>query len=80
MLAGVSNESFLAYNTTINSEVFWHQLHKLNDSLKRKRSVRVLTEVCNRILPYPPYSPGLAPSDYYLFRCLQNFLDGRITS
>ncbi|CAK1598237.1 unnamed protein product [Parnassius mnemosyne] len=27
---------------------------------------------------YPPYSPDLAPSDYYLFRSLQNFLDGKI--
>jgi len=29
------------------------------------------------ILPHPPYSPDLAPSDYYLFRSLQNFLDGK---
>ncbi|GFU34488.1 mariner Mos1 transposase [Trichonephila clavipes] len=28
-------------------------------------------------MPYPPYSPELAPSDYYLFRSLQNFLDGK---
>ncbi|GFU63215.1 histone-lysine N-methyltransferase SETMAR [Trichonephila clavipes] len=32
-------------------------------------------------MPHPPYSPDLAPSDYYLFRSLQNFLDvkSRIT-
>jgi [histone H3]-lysine36 N-dimethyltransferase SETMAR len=29
------------------------------------------------ILPHPPYSPDLAPSDYYLFRDLQKFLDGK---
>ncbi|GFV10856.1 histone-lysine N-methyltransferase SETMAR [Trichonephila clavipes] len=28
-------------------------------------------------MPHPPYSPDLAPSDYYLFRSLQNFLDGK---
>ena len=28
------------------------------------------------LLPHPPYSPDLAPSDYYLFLCLQNFLSG----
>ncbi|GFT57266.1 histone-lysine N-methyltransferase SETMAR [Trichonephila clavipes] len=28
-------------------------------------------------MPYLPYSPDLAPSDYYLFRSLQNFLDGK---
>ncbi|GFV90753.1 putative DD34D transposase [Trichonephila clavipes] len=27
------------------------------------------------VMPHPPYSPDLAPSDYYLFRSLQNFLD-----
>ncbi|GFW45188.1 histone-lysine N-methyltransferase SETMAR [Trichonephila clavipes] len=28
-------------------------------------------------MPHPPYSPDLAPSNYYLFRSLQNFLDGK---
>lgn len=28
-------------------------------------------------VPHPPYSPDLAPSDYHLFRSLQNFLDGK---
>ena len=26
---------------------------------------------------HPPYSPDLAPSDYYLFQSLQNFLNGK---
>ena len=26
---------------------------------------------------HPPYSPDLAPSDYYLFRSLQNSLNGK---
>ncbi|GFV50552.1 histone-lysine N-methyltransferase SETMAR [Trichonephila clavipes] len=29
------------------------------------------------ILMHPPYSPDLAPSDYYLFLALQNFLSGK---
>ncbi|GFU46632.1 histone-lysine N-methyltransferase SETMAR [Trichonephila clavipes] len=28
-------------------------------------------------MPHSPYSPDLVPSDYYLFRSLQNFLDGK---
>ncbi|GFU79935.1 mariner Mos1 transposase [Trichonephila clavipes] len=28
-------------------------------------------------MPHPPYSPDLAPSDYYLFRSFQKFLDGK---
>jgi histone-lysine N-methyltransferase SETMAR len=30
------------------------------------------------VLPHPPYSPDIAPSDYYLFRSLQHFLNGKI--
>jgi [histone H3]-lysine36 N-dimethyltransferase SETMAR len=30
------------------------------------------------ILPHPPYSPDLAPSDYHLFRSLEHFLRGKI--
>ena len=29
------------------------------------------------VLPHPPYSPDLAPSDYYLFRSLSSFLRGQ---
>ncbi|GFW27894.1 mariner Mos1 transposase [Trichonephila clavipes] len=84
-------------NTTINSEVYCHQLEKLNDALQQKRSelinrkgvvfhqdsARPHTSLVTRqkllqlewdTMPHPPYSPDLAPSDYYLFRSLQNFL------
>jgi hypothetical protein len=26
------------------------------------------------VLPHPPYSPGIAPSDYHLFRAMDNFM------
>ena len=30
-----------------------------------------------KVMLHPPYSPDLAPSDYYLFRSLQNSLNGK---
>ena len=29
------------------------------------------------VLIHPPYSPDIAPSDFHLFRCLQNSLNGK---
>ena len=29
------------------------------------------------VMPHPPYSPDLAPSDYNLFRSLQYHLNGK---
>ncbi|GFS79440.1 histone-lysine N-methyltransferase SETMAR [Trichonephila clavipes] len=98
---GLSSKlDLLPDNTTINSEVYCHQLDKLNDALQQKRSelinrkgvvfhqdnARPHTSLVTRqklfhlewdTMPHPPYSPDLAPSDYYLYRSLQNFLDGK---
>ncbi|GFT07791.1 mariner Mos1 transposase [Trichonephila clavipes] len=32
------------------------------------------------VLGHPPYSPDIAPSDYYLFRSLQNYLTEKNSS
>ena len=36
-----------------------------------------LAELGLELLPHPPYSPDLAPSDYHLFRSLNNDLRGK---
>jgi histone-lysine N-methyltransferase SETMAR len=35
-----------------------------------------LAELAFQILPHPPYSPNLAPSDYHLFKNLKQHLRG----
>ena len=55
--------------------ILQHDNARPHTSLKTKKK---LLELDWDILPHPPYSPDLAPSDFYLFRSLQNFLDGKI--
>lgn len=52
----------------------------LHDNARPHVAATVKAKLANfdwEILPHPPYSPDLAPSDYHLFRSLQNFLNGR---
>ncbi|WKX88368.1 hypothetical protein Q1695_008200 [Nippostrongylus brasiliensis] len=39
-----------------------------------KVSQKKIEELGWKLLPHPPYSPDLAPSDYHLFRSMQNAL------
>jgi histone-lysine N-methyltransferase SETMAR len=41
------------------------------------RSLTKISELNWELLPHPPYSPDLAPSDYHLFRSLEHFLRGK---
>lgn len=42
-----------------------------------KQTLQKLKELKWEILQHPPYSPDLAPSDFHLFRSLQNDLNGK---
>lgn len=97
---GIVVFKLLPDNTTINSEVYCHQLDKMNDELQQKRSELInrkgvlfhqdnakphtslvthqkLLQLKWDTIPHPPNSPDQAPSDYYLFRSFQKFLDGK---
>ncbi|XP_011069255.1 PREDICTED: histone-lysine N-methyltransferase SETMAR-like [Acromyrmex echinatior] len=54
--------------------VFHHNNARPHTSLMTCQKLR---ELDWEVLMHPPYSPDLAPSDYYLFRSLQNSLDGK---
>ncbi|CAH2231378.1 jg27698 [Pararge aegeria aegeria] len=42
-----------------------------------QQTVFKLQELGLEVLPNPPYSPDLAPTDYYFFSNLDNFLRGK---
>lgn len=54
--------------------VFHHDNARPHTALRTKQR---LQELGYEVLPHPPYSPDLAPSDYHLFLSMQNFLDGK---
>ncbi|KAG6800714.1 Ammar1 transposase [Apis mellifera caucasica] len=54
--------------------VFHHDNARPHTSLVTRQK---LLELSWDVLPHPPYSPDLAPSDYFLFRSLQNSLNGK---
>ena len=54
--------------------VFHYDISRPHTSLVTRQKILQLEW---DVLPHPPYSPGLAPSDYYLFWSLQNILDDR---
>ena len=37
-------------------------------------NLQKLNELGYRVLPHPPYSPDLSPTDYHFFKHLDNFL------
>ena len=84
---GVVFFELLPRNQTINSDFYRRQLNKLNAAIifhhdnatphtslaTRQKLLRFGLEVMLHL----PYSPNLAPSYYYLFRSLQNSLNGK---
>ncbi|GBP37111.1 Tyrosine-protein phosphatase non-receptor type 13 [Eumeta japonica] len=56
--------------------VFYHDNSRTHTSLATQK---ILREFGWEVLIHPPYSPDLAPSDFHLFRSLQNSLENTFT-
>jgi hypothetical protein len=52
-------------------------LHRDNAKSQRsKTSVQKIDEMGFVLVPHPPYSPDIAPSDFFLFGSLKDYLEG----
>ncbi|KAL3071615.1 hypothetical protein niasHT_031979 [Heterodera trifolii] len=60
-----------------NSPLLFHQDNVPPPHRSRLTSDYITNTLNWNVLPHPPYSPDLAPSDYHLFLSLKNFLRGR---
>jgi len=92
---GVVYWELLPKGTTITSEIYCNQLEQVAKNLgqghvyflhdnARPHVSRLTTQKIDElgwtIVPHPPYSPDMAPTDFYLFRSLANFMRGKIFS
>jgi hypothetical protein len=75
---GIVHKEFVPPGQTVNHAFYKDVLERL-----RKRVQRVQTDIADNwakknipILPHPPYSPDLAPCDFYLFSKLKLKLKG----
>ena len=84
---------FLAQDTTITETYCVFLLQKVREAFKTKRRGMLIkdntpihnshiaqmeAQSCSyEILPHPPSSPDLAPSDFHLFPTMKGFLKGK---
>jgi transposase len=55
----------------------FHYLHDNAMPHSAAKSIEKLHDIGFTILPHPPYSPDLAPSDFYLFSPMKSALHGK---
>ncbi|CAH2092463.1 unnamed protein product [Euphydryas editha] len=80
------NEKWIYLNNT-HMENQWLDKGQLPEPIAKRDNAKPLTTKVTRnkieelggieLLPYPAFSPDLAPSDYYLFRSMAKFLRGK---
>ncbi|UYV60744.1 hypothetical protein LAZ67_1002091 [Cordylochernes scorpioides] len=96
---GIVHYKFLPQGQTINQHVYLAILHRLRESIRKKRPEKwisgewmlhhdnapahralsvgdFLTKNSMLTMPHPPYSPDLAPNNFFLFPRMKSVLKG----
>ena len=74
---GVVLIDYLEKGKTITGQYYATLLDQLKDTIKAKRPHLAKKRVHLVLLPHTPYSPDLAPSDFFLFPNMKKWLDER---
>ena len=84
---GVNTDYYLEVMRTLRQQIRWRRTARWrrnsfwihHDGAPAHRAdpvVQFLQQTRTHILPHPPYSPDLAPSDFFLFACMKKNLRG----
>ncbi|KAI6646056.1 Mariner transposase [Oopsacas minuta] len=80
---GIIHLDWLPEKTIINNDYYVDELKELRQAIKSERhyvsskTMAAIDELGFECLPHPPYSPDLAPRDYWLFGEMQRPLRGK---
>ena len=88
---GIVHHEFVPRGQTVNKQLYQEVLARLRDAVRRKRPELWETQTLmlqhdnspahakhqTSVLPHPPYSPDLAPANFFLFAKLKTTLKGR---
>ena len=81
----INSDYYIALLERLKDEIAKKRPHMMKKNLfhqdnapchKSMKTMAKFHELCYELLPHPPYSPDLAPSDYWLFADLKRMLRG----
>ena len=72
-----STENLNAYSWLWSIERVWLFSTTMSNHGLHNQCFKMWRKWTREVLPHPPYSPGLLPTNYHFFKHLNNFLQGK---